>query len=287
LFTRDLHIILKERHMFRSTTIALLGALGLSFPLAASAGVVPPTPAISVVAEVVCGPTGAVVNFTVSGNSGPNANVDVFFNNVKVFDGAFVGQPLDLQFSGSAPAPSGGSVSVRAEAIGDWDYLGAGSGGQSATTSVTVPERCSSGGGRFTGGGRQLVVDRDKVTRGLTIHCDLRLSNNLEINWGGRNHFHMTQHLSAQCFDSELIDQRPPNAPLDTLIGVGRGRFNGVDGYTVEFTLVDAGEPGRDDMMAIRIFETANPSNVVLNVPLRLLDDGNLQAHYDQPHRTR
>jgi hypothetical protein len=37
--------------------------------------------------------------------------------------------------------------------------------------------------------------------------------------------------------------------------------------------------------MAILINETANPSNVVLDVPPQLLSGGNLQAHYDQPHK--
>jgi len=51
------------------------------------------------------------------------------------------------------------------------------------------------------------------------------------------------------------------------------------------FTLVDAGEPGSDDQAALLIYETANPANVVLDVPLQYLDGGNLQAHYDQPHK--
>ena len=52
-----------------------------------------------------------------------------------------------------------------------------------------------------------------------------------------------------------------------------------------EFTLVDAGEPDRNDMAAFLIYETSNPASVVLDVPLQILDRGNLQAHFDQPHR--
>jgi hypothetical protein len=271
--------------MSRLSPLALVATLAFVHPLtAAAAG--PPTISVTVTAEAVCTEGGAAINFTVAGTNGPHTNVDVSFNGVKVFDGSFSGSAgqLDQQFSGSAPAPAG-SVVVTAEAVGPWANGDA--GGQSGSATVDVPDTCTSGDGRFTGGGRQLIAGGAKVTRGLTIHCDLRLSNNLEINWGGGNHFHMTQHTAATCFDSEVIDQRPPVAPLDTLVGVGTGKFNGVDGYTVEFTLVDAGEPGSSDMMAIRIFETANPANVVLNVPLQLLNDGNLQAHYDQPHRTR
>ena len=260
---------------------ALVVSLALIWPVDLR-GWEPPHPSVSVVAEAVCTPAGPVINFTVTGTNYRHPNVDVFFNGVKVFDGAFAG-PASQQvqaFSGSAPAPPG-DVTVQALAVGPWEN-GA-EGGQSGATAVTAPGNCNAGG-RFTGGGRQIVVDVDKVTRGLTLHCDLRLSNNLEINWGG-NQFHMTQHTAAQCFDDENIDQRPPSAPLDTMIGVGIGRYNGADGYTVRFILVDAGEPGTQDKMAIQIFETANPANVVLNVPLSLLDDGNLQAHYDQPHK--
>ena len=141
------------------------------------------------------------------------------------------------------------------------------------------------GEGRFTGGGRQTRVDGVRVTRGLTIHCDLLLSNNLEVNWQG-NSFHMTQHLvTVECSDDPGIIQAPPAAPLDTLIGVGTGKFNGQDGFTIEFTLVDAGEPGTDDEAGMLIYETANPANVVLDVPVQKLDGGNLQALFDQPHK--
>jgi len=140
------------------------------------------------------------------------------------------------------------------------------------------------GDGRFTGG-FVLRSGGARITGGLTIHCDLLLSNNLEVNWPD-NRFHMTEHLTTvECSDDPNITQAPPNAPLDTLVGVGTGRYNGVPGYTIEFKLVDAGEPGRNDKAALRIFEAANPANVVLNVPLQLLDTGNLQAHYDQPHK--
>ena len=97
----------------------------------------------------------------------------------------------------------------------------------------------------------------------------------------------MTEHLTTvACSDDPAIIQDPPPAPLDTLVGVGTGRYNGVDGYTIEFTLVDYGEPGSSDRAALRIYRTANPAEVVLNVPLQLLSTGNLQAHYDQPPKT-
>ena len=78
------------------------------------------------------------------------------------------------------------------------------------------------GTGRFTGGGRQ-IVDGLRVSMGLTVHCDLLLSNNLQVNWKGGS-FHMTEHLeTVECVDTPDINQSPPAALLDTLVGVGTG----------------------------------------------------------------
>ena len=213
-----------------------------------------------------------------------NPEVHILVNNVKVDDGAFASP--DFQFSGSVAAPAGSSAVVTALAVADW---GNGfPGGQSASVTVTYPEDCEGPTlGRFTGGGRQLrLSDGLKITRGLTIHCDLLLSNNLEVNWEVGNKFHMNEHLvTTECSDDPGIIQQPPPAPIDTLVGRGIGKYNNQSGYTIEFTLVDAGEPGGNDQMAIKIYETANPANVVLDVPLQQLTNGNLQAHYDQPHK--
>jgi len=139
--------------------------------------------------------------------------------------------------------------------------------------------------GRFTGGGF-IDFNGGRISRGLTIHCDLKLSNNLEVNWGKSENFHMLEHLTTiACTDDPAILQPPPAAPLDTLIGVGTGRYNNQDGYTIFFTLVDGGEPGVNDKISLKIFETANPSHVVLDIPLNYISGGNLQAHYDQPHK--
>jgi hypothetical protein len=213
-----------------------------------------------------------------------NSQIAILVNNVQVAQGAYVGPTYS--FSGSTPAPAGSSATVTAKADGSWDDGAA--GGQSETIVVTYPAAaCATPGtGRFTGGGFQLRAGDARVSRGLTIHCDLLLSNNLEVNWGG-NRFHTTEHLqTVRCSDDPAIAQPPPAAPIDTLVGVGTGRYNNRDGFTILFTLVDGGEPGRSvDQAAIFIYETANPANVVLDVPLGAINGGNLQAHYDQPHR--
>lgn len=219
-----------------------------------------------------------------------NDNIEISVNNIVVATGAY--ESPDFSFTGTYPAPEGGTQAVvGAFAAGDW--LNGFNGGQSREVTVYYgddPLCVPPAEGRFTGGGHQIKSygmggELVRVTRGLTIHCDLLLSNNLEINWQGKK-FHMTEHMeTVQCSDSPDIDQFPPAAPLDTLIGKGVGRFQNEYGYSIEFTLVDAGEPGVNDQMQILIFETANPGNVVLEVPLQTLSGGNLQAHYDQPHK--
>lgn len=244
---------------------------------------------VNIVGENVCDEDVSVVSYTVTSWSnvspdGDNPSIRVYVGGYLVDDSP-LGYP-DYMFSGSVPAPEGESVSLAALANGDW---GDGApGGQTSWATVALDADCSPplSTGRFTGGGHQIRVDNVRVTRGLTLHCDLLLSNNLEINWGG-NSFHMLEHLTTvECSDDPLIIQAPPAAPLDTMVGVGQGRYNGMEGYTVEFTLVDHGEPGTgNDEAALLVYETANPANVVLNVPLQTLSGGNLQAHYDQPHK--
>ena len=139
--------------------------------------------------------------------------------------------------------------------------------------------------GRMTGGGKQITVAGVKVTRGFTIHCDLILSNNLEINWPDGNNWHLDKPLeSAVCTDDPAITPNPPDAPFDTFTGEGHGSLNGVDGAFVHFVFKDAGEPGgKGDQASIQVWD---PNGVlVLDVPLSPLDGGNIQAHFDQPHR--
>ncbi len=242
-------------------------------------------------AEAVCAETGGVqINYTATswqttGDPGSgNPQIDIRFDGALVDSGAFADP--DYSFSGSAAttAPGGSSVVVSAIAVADWDN--GFSGGQSSSFSVLIPDDCpvEQIDGRFTGGGHQIRVDNVRVTRGLTIHCDLLLSNNLEINWQG-NRFHTEEHLiTVECSDDPAIIQDPPPAPLDTLIGIGEGRYNGESGYTIEFVLRDFGEPGREDEASFLVYPNGVPESPVLDVPLQKLTGGNLQAHADQPH---
>ncbi len=124
-------------------------------------------------------------------------------------------------------------------------------------TPTPTPTPDPEGEGRFTGGGHVTVEPYGKITYGLTIHCDLQLSNNLEINWAldgkGSNNFHLDIHQTTVTCEEVDGNQPPPAAPLDTLTGTGVGSLNGVDGYTITFTFYDSGEPGVNDRIAFLI----------------------------------
>lgn len=132
--------------------------------------------------------------------------------------------------------------------------------------------------GRMTGGGT--IGDSVMLARhGFELHCDASQGpNNLQVNWGKGNAFHLTALTSAKCSDNPNIDEQQPVAGFDTYTGAGTGRFNGVDGATAEWTFTDAGEPGNNDFGKIVIKDAAG--NIVLAASGNLTV-GNHQAHPD------
>ncbi|UCF18459.1 MAG: hypothetical protein JSU87_10965 [Gemmatimonadota bacterium] len=150
--------------------------------------------------------------------------------------------------------------------------------------------------GRITGGGGWIGMTADdgsevKVTHGFTLHCDIELSNNLEINWPDHK-WHIEKEFFLPgwpiCYDDPDVSPEPPPAPVDTFEGMTIGKLNNVYGSPIHFLLQDAGEPGgKNDRGMIMIWAIgADPSvdTPILFVPLGFLDHGNLQFHYDQPH---
>ncbi|MEJ2678815.1 MAG: hypothetical protein P8174_07045 [Gemmatimonadota bacterium] len=157
--------------------------------------------------------------------------------------------------------------------------------------------------GRMTGGGVVRVVGyadalpepvEVKVTHGFTLHCDVRLSNNLEINWGG-NQWHLEKESleNISCIDDPTVSPEPPKAPFDTFIADAWGSLRLGDGPSVagayiSFELQDSGEPGgKNDRASIAIWAPGADPAVdapVLSVPFDFIVNGNIQAHYDQPH---
>ncbi|HEU4996590.1 MAG TPA: hypothetical protein VFT29_17360 [Gemmatimonadaceae bacterium] len=161
---------------------------------------------------------------------------------------------------------------------------GAGGGG-SDPCSDPKKEECILTG-RFTGGGGQIVAIGDVyVTRGFTLHCDVLLSNNLEINWPG-NKWHTDKPFTVvTCLDDPGYAPEPPDAPVDTYIGDGLGTLNGVPGYRAVIRFEDHGERPSSEPDRASIQVIAPDNTVVLNVPLQDLTNGNIQAHFDQPHK--
>ena len=128
--------------------------------------------------------------------------------------------------------------------------------------------------GRMTGGG-SVFADGMRVTHGFELHCDPTAGpNNLQINWGRGDKFHLTSLESAICTDDPVIDGGPPGAVFDTFEGTGMGRLNGIDEATITFRLTDAGEPGKN--LDLAEFRIAGRSGLVVR---GTLSKGNHQAH--------
>jgi hypothetical protein len=131
--------------------------------------------------------------------------------------------------------------------------------------------------GRMTGGGNFAASNGTVVHHGFELRCDAGDSRqNLEVNWGNGENFHLLQVTTVTCHDDPAIDQQNPEAPIDTLILTGTGKFNGQDGATISLTFTDAGEPGINDGVQMQI---QGPSGTVLTVGATTLIDGNHQAH--------
>jgi hypothetical protein len=134
--------------------------------------------------------------------------------------------------------------------------------------------------GRMTGGGSVRPANTGagpaRVTHGFQLNCIVSDGkNNLEVNWNG-NRFHLETMTSAACSDDPAIGPHPPFAGFDVHKGKGTGRYNGEAGATAEWTLTDAGEPGRNDIMRIEI---KNSGNIVVLSASGTLQSGNQQAH--------
>lgn len=129
--------------------------------------------------------------------------------------------------------------------------------------------------GRMTGGGS--VFDSDnRITHGFTLQCDVTNGpNNLEVNWGKGNKFHLDTLTSVICANDPAIDPKPPAVGFDTYVGTGTGSLNGVSGATATWIFTDAGEPGKKDNATIVI---TDGSGIVLTVSGNL-HNGNQQAH--------
>ena len=152
--------------------------------------------------------------------------------------------------------------------------------GVTAVCLAHVPGRMTGGGSFFVGGMR--------VTHGFELHCGpidippgtgFQEPNNLEINWGNGNNFHLEQLLFGVCTTDAGFSPNPPAAGFTTYDGAGHGSFNGVDGAYANWRFTDYGEPGTNDLVVTLRIVAAN-GTIVLDVTSPVaLTFGNHQAH--------
>src|SRR6185295_18941586 len=108
---------------------------------------------------------------------------------------------------------------------------------------VWASSSCHSGVTRFDlgsdshmfGGGTQFTSTGGEVNYGMDLHCDTSIQPNyLQIAWGNGTVFFMRNMTSGTCSGS----------PFTTHTGTGEGTINGQFPATVQWTLVDNGQPG-------------------------------------------
>jgi uncharacterized repeat protein (TIGR01451 family) len=163
-----------------------------------------------------------------------------------------------------------GTISNTVVVSADQDDLNPDNNSATADTGIFEIES------RMTGGGSVFTPEGLRVTHGFTLSSLKDNSNNIEVNWGKGNKFHLDQIIDLDCIDDPAIAEKPPTAGFDTMKGTGTGSYNGIPGAVIEFTFTDGGEPGTKDMAAIVI--TDADGNVVLSVS-GYLNKGNQQAH--------
>jgi DNA-binding beta-propeller fold protein YncE len=133
--------------------------------------------------------------------------------------------------------------------------------------------------GRMTGGGNFMSSTGEVVHHGFQLRCSATdPRQNLEINWGTGQRFHLESVTAVTCYDNPSIDPENPAAPIDTLVLSGAGRLNGRMNATIQLTFTDAGEPGINDGVQLVIKD--GQGKTVFDVPATTLSlGGNHQAH--------
>ena len=234
-----------------------------------------------------CSNGAPVISYTVTSwdpgtAAGSIASVDVLFNGIQVASAPLVtsSTPPD-QFSGALPAPAA-TDTVNVQAVPASPYVW-GDGGTYSTPSnivtLTIPANCASGIASFTGGGAGgVALDGSAVKARFHLFCDLHQTSDLEIV-SGDNVFQMTDLTSAAC--TLQGNPSPLKAPVNTIVGTATGQYNGMDGYTVTFEVQDNGASGNGDEVYFVVYQTSNPRNVVLWVPLQFINSGNIQVKFD------
>lgn len=131
--------------------------------------------------------------------------------------------------------------------------------------------------GRMTGGGSVIGSGGVRLTHGFEIHCTpAQAPNHLEVHGKEGARFHLESLEAAVCFRDAAFDSARPSADFNTLVGKGRGGYNGRSGASIQFTFRDAGEPGTEDFADLVV--TDSNGSVVLSAAGELRS-GDHQAH--------
>lgn len=150
-----------------------------------------------------------------------------------------------------------------------------------AFSTVTPDGKMTGGGSAFVSGGNAVNPDGTRVTHGFQLQCNVNVvPNNLQVNWGPGQRFHLESITSAVCTSQpppENCFAAPPDSPFFRHLGSGMGRYNGVPGATVSWDLSDCGEPGTQDSVEIHVRD--RDGNLVLELRTAPLTFGNHQAH--------
>ncbi|TAJ19013.1 MAG: DUF11 domain-containing protein [Dehalococcoidia bacterium] len=145
-----------------------------------------------------------------------------------------------------------------------------GNGGGNVTI---TPAAAPTGNGGWMNVGGNIKDGSKRYTWGGSISCDGISKKAFEYHDHYRNiDFNLSTVTSVVCSTTSGVSQGQPRAGFNTLTLVGRSS----DGKRVEATFIDAGEPGRNDTVNIRVYSAGG---TLLSSVSGKLDGGNLQAH--------
>lgn len=237
-------------------------------------------PAGSMVMEISLGSlqTGEAYRYSISTNNGGSfsAPVDVVPNN---------GDDLaTLSLGGGSGLPAAG-LQIKFEKSPASTCLINNCDDDYTIRTVTTEFTTNPLQGRMTGGGVKATNDAgDPVTFGVEIHCDITLSNNIEINWPGHK-WHLTKPITDSDCENVDNDAPPPASPIDTFKGHAFGQLDGVGDSEIAWDFEDHGEPGTNDKVELTVYAPGTGLGTpVMHITLQNISIGNWQMHYDQPH---
>lgn len=118
--------------------------------------------------------------------------------------------------------------------------------------------------------------DRDWYNWGRDRRERRRRDNDPDERRGGWGRFHLTNITSATCTNDPAVTTNGRGVTFDTHTGTGRGRLADGSTATVEWTVVDGGEPGRRDRFTVKVRNDRGQTLLHLS---DTLSSGRIKAH--------